>query len=113
MQHGVAPRLLVASLRAGVVGPCTVLYYTVLYRGRYAPRSSQHMFDPYSFCLVVVGLLLHLLWGTDHIDTWGYGFLAAVIAELGHKVVINSQFVLRQIRNNSGTSGEYIGKETE
>lgn len=88
-------------------------WWPLYVREWYAPRSSQHMFDPYSFCLVVVGLLLHLLWGTDHIDTWGYGFLAAVIAELGHKVVINSQLVLRQIRNNSGTSGEYIGKETE
>merc|ERR1719336_204590 len=88
-------------------------WWPLYVREWYAPRSSQHMFDPYSFCLVVVGLLLHLLWGTDHIDTWGYGFLAAVIAELGHKVVINSQFVLRQIRNNSGTSGEYIGDSVQ
>ena len=27
----------------------------------YAPKSSQHMFDPYSFCLLVLGLLFHLL----------------------------------------------------
>merc|ERR1712013_964250 len=31
----------------------------------YAPKSSQHMFDPYSFCLLVLGLLFQLFWGTD------------------------------------------------
>ena len=76
----------------------------------YAPRSSQHMFDPYSFCLVVLGLVFHLLWGTDDIDYWIYGFLAALLIELGLEVVGNSQFVLKRIRNNSGTSGEYTGK---
>ena len=75
----------------------------------YAPRSSQHMFDPYSFCLVVLGLVFHLLWGTDDIDYWIYGFLAALLIELGLEVVGNSQFVLKRIRNNSGTSGEYTG----
>ena len=76
----------------------------------YAPRSSQHMFDPYSFCLIVLGLLFHLLWGTDDIDYWIFGFLAALLLELLLEIVGNSQFVLKRIRNNSGTSGEYIGK---
>ena len=76
----------------------------------YAPRSSQHMFDPYSFCLIVLGLLFHLLWGTDDIDYWIFGFLAALLLELLLEIIGNSQFVLKRIRNNSGTSGEYIGK---
>ena len=75
----------------------------------YSPKSSHHMFDPYSFCLVVLGLVLHLLWGTDDIDYWVYGFLGALVLELVLEVVGNSQFVLKRIRNNSGTSGEYIG----
>jgi len=79
----------------------------------YAPRSSQHMFDPYSFCLVVLGLVFHLLWGTDDIDYWIYGFLAALLIELGLEVVGNSQFVLKRIRNNSGTSGEYTGDSVQ
>merc|ERR1711953_1477616 len=37
----------------------------------YGPRCSQHMFDPYSFCLLVLGLVLHLLWGTDNFGTSG------------------------------------------
>ena len=36
----------------------------------YAPKSSQHMFEPYSFCLLVMGLVFQLLWGTDDCDTW-------------------------------------------
>ena len=79
----------------------------------YAPKSSQHMFDPYSFCLVVLGLVLHLLWGTDDIDYWIYGFLAAILLELGLEVVGNSQFILKRIRSNSGTSGEYIGNHSK
>ena len=76
----------------------------------YAPKSSQHMFDPYSFCLIVLGLIFHLLWGTDDIDYWIFGFLAALLLELVLEIVGNSQFILERIRKNSGTSGEYIGK---
>ena len=76
----------------------------------YAPKSSQHMFDPYSFCLLVLGLLFHLLWGTDNIDNWIFGFLLAIGLELVWEIIGNSQFVLKRIRKNSGTSGEYIGR---
>jgi len=75
----------------------------------YAPKSSQHMFDPYSFCLIVLGLLFHLLWGSEDIDNWIFGFLVALGVELVLEIVGNSQFVLKRIRDNSGTSGEYIG----
>jgi len=75
----------------------------------YAPKASQHMFDPYSLCLLVLGLVFHLLWGTDDIDSWVYGFLLAIGLELVWEIIGNSQFILKRIRNNSGTSGEYIG----
>merc|ERR1712106_574289 len=75
----------------------------------YAPKSSQHMFDPYSFCLLVLGLLFHLLWGTDNIDNWIFGFLLAIGLELVWEIIGNSKLVLKRIRDNSGTSGEYIG----
>merc|ERR1712226_579017 len=42
----------------------------------YGPRCSQHMFDPYSFCLLVLGMFLHLLWGTDNIGNWVFGFVS-------------------------------------
>ena len=76
----------------------------------YAPKSSQHMFDPYSLCLLVLGLVFQLLWGTDDCETWILGFLLALGLELVWEVIGNSQFVLKRIKNNSGTSGEYIGK---
>ena len=75
----------------------------------YPPKASQHMFDPYSFCLVVVGLVFHLLWGTDDIDQWIYGFLLALGLELVWEIVGNTPAVLKRIRENNGTSGEYIG----
>merc|ERR1712032_1239080 len=75
----------------------------------YGPKASQHMFDPYSLCLLVLGLVFHLLWGTDDIDNWVYGFLLAVGLELVWEIIGNSKFVLKRIRDNSGTSGEYIG----
>jgi hypothetical protein len=75
----------------------------------YPPKASQHVFDPYSFCLVVVGLVFHLLWGTDDIDQWIYGFLLALGLELLWEIVGNTQVVLKRIRENNGSSGEYIG----
>merc|ERR1712154_748274 len=75
----------------------------------YGPRCSQHMFDPYSFCLLVLGLFLHLLWGTDNIGNWVFGFVAAVLVELVWELIGNSSFILKRIKQNSGTSGEYNG----
>ena len=75
----------------------------------YTPKASAHMFDPYSCCLVVAGLLLHLLWGTDSLDTWVIGFVAAVALELVWELIGNTPLVLKRIRNNNGACGEYIG----
>ena len=76
----------------------------------YGPRCSQHMLDPYSFCLLVLGLILHLIWGTDNIGNWVFGFVAAILVELIWELIGNSSFVLKRIKANSGTSGEYNGK---
>ena len=67
------------------------------------------MLDPYSFCLLALGLLLHLIWGTDNIGNWIFGFVAAILVELVWEIIGNSSFVLKRIKNNSGTSGEYNG----
>ena len=76
----------------------------------YTPKASSHVFDPYSFCLLVAGLLLHLIWGTDNIDTWIFGFLAAVSLELVWELIGNTPLILNRIRNNNGACGEYNGK---
>ena len=78
----------------------------------YGPRCSQHMLDPYSFVILVLGLLLHLIWGTDNIGNWVFGFLAAILVELVWEIIGNSSFVLKRIKANSGTSGEYNGMKT-
>merc|ERR1712079_915382 len=44
----------------------------------YGPRCSQHMLDPYSFVILVLGLVLHLLWGTDNLGNWVFGFLDSI-----------------------------------
>jgi len=67
------------------------------------------MLDPYSFCLLVLGLILHLIWGTDNIGNWVFGFVAAILVELIWELIGNSSFVLKRIKANSGTSGEYNG----
>ena len=78
----------------------------------YGPRCSQHMLDPYSFVILVLGLLLHLIWGTDNIGNWVFGFLAAILVELVWEIIGNSSFVLKRIKANSGTSGEYNGMKS-
>ena len=75
----------------------------------YGPRCSQHMLDPYSFVILVLGLVLHLLWGTDNIGNWVFGFLGAILVELVWEIIGNSSYVLKRIKANSGTSGEYNG----
>merc|ERR1712079_598986 len=56
----------------------------------YGPRCSQHMLDPYSFVILVLGLVLHLLWGTDNIGNWVFGFLGAILVELVWEIIGNS-----------------------
>ena len=70
------------------------------------------MLDPYSFVILVLGLLLHLIWGTDNIGNWVFGFLAAILVELVWEIIGNSSFVLKRIKANSGTSGEYNGMKS-
>merc|ERR1711936_817651 len=84
-------------------------WWPLYVREWYTPRASSHVFDPYSFCLVVAGLLLHLVWGTDNIDNWIFGFLAALAVELAWEVIGNTPLVLKRIRSNNGTCGEYAG----
>merc|ERR1712154_174985 len=73
------------------------------------PKASSHVFDPYSFCLVVAGLILHLVWGSQDFNTWILGFLAALGLELAWEIIGNSPVVVARIRSNNGTCGEYSG----
>ena len=78
----------------------------------YTPKASSHVFDPYSFCLVVAGLILHLTWGSEDFNTWILGFLAALGLELAWEIIGNTPLVLARIRSNNGTCGEYAGNKS-
>merc|ERR1712061_128287 len=52
----------------------------------YGPRCSQH-----------------------NIGNWVFGFLGAILVELVWEIIGNSSYVLKRIKANSGTSGEYNG----
>ena len=84
-------------------------WWPLIVKEWYPPRASHHVFDPYSFCLVVLGLVFHLLWGTDEIDHWVYGFLLALGLELVWKMVENTGVVVKRIRENNGAAGDYTG----
>merc|ERR1712241_91017 len=46
---------------------------------------------------------------TDNIGNCVFGFVAAVLVELVWELIGNSNFILKRIKQNSGTSGEYNG----
>ena len=76
---------------------------------------SQHFFDPYSFCHVLHGFIFYGLWGWWPELVWGrawwWVWLAgaglAVLAELCHEIIENSEWVIQLYRSNSGTSSQY------
>ena len=78
-------------------------------------RVSQHFFDPYSFCHILHGFIFYGLWGWWPELVWGrawwWVWLAgaglAVLAELCHEIIENSEWVIQLYRSNSGTSSQY------
>jgi len=87
----------------------------------YAPRVSQHFFDPYSFCHILHGFIFFGLWGWWPELVWGYawwwvwlvGAVLALLGELVHEIIENSKWVIQLYRDNSGTSGQYEGDSTQ
>jgi len=87
----------------------------------YAPRVSQHFFDPYSFLHILHGFIFYGLWGWWPELIWGrawwwvwlVGALLAVLGELVHEVIENSDYIIQLYRKNSGTSGQYEGDSTQ
>jgi len=87
----------------------------------YAPRVSQYFFDPYSFCHILHGFIFYGLWGWWPELVWGYnwwwvwllGAVLAVLGELVHELIENSEWCIELYRNNSGTSGQYDGDSVQ
>ena len=89
----------------------------------YHPRVSQHFFDPYSFLHILHGFIFYGCWGwwppqlfcSD--DCWWWiwlvGPVLALLAELTHEIVENSDWMIQLYRSNSGTSGLYEGDSAQ
>ena len=117
---------MVATLRARLVCPQVQCRHLVKDHPRFShphfvSRVSQHFFDPYSFCHILHGFIFYGLWGWWPELVWGHvwwwpwlaGAALAVLAELTHEVIENSQWMIELYRQNSGTSGQYQGDSSQ
>jgi len=83
----------------------------------YAPRVSQHFFDPYSFMHIMHGFIFYGCWGWWPELVWGYtwwwvwiaGAACNFLAELTHEIIENTPCIIQCFRQNSGTSALYNG----
>ena len=50
-----------------------------------------------------------MVWGYAWWWVWIVGAILAVLGELVHEIIENSECVIQLYRNNSGTSGQYEG----
>ena len=96
------------SWRLGLWIP--LLWLPLCVREYYEPKKSKRVIDRYSLYVMGLGHLFHLLWGTEDIDDWIFGFMGALGVELlVWEVIGNSPFVKKRIRDESGASGVKVG----
>ena len=69
------------------------------------------LIDRYTIFVHVLGHLLHLIWGTEQIDIWIFGFMGALGLELVlWEVIGNAPFVKKKIRDEAGGYGVNISR---
>ena len=96
-------------LRLGLWIP--LLWLPLCVREYYAPQKSKRMLDRYNIYVLALGHFFHLIWGTEDIDDWIFGFLGALALELlVWEVIGNSPFVKKRIRDDSSTPGVSTGQ---
>ena len=91
-------------LRLGLWIP--LLWLPLCVREYYAPQKSKRMLDRYNIYVLALGHFFHLIWGTEDIDDWIFGFLGA----LGVELLLwegfgNSPLVAKRIRDEIGNFG--------
>ena len=60
--------------------------------------------DRYNIYVVALGHFFHLVWGTEQIDDWIFGFLGALAVELlVWEMLGNSDYVATRIRESEET----------
>ena len=80
-------------------------------RHYYAPQKQKGLLDRYNIYVLALGHFFHLVWGTEEINDWIFGFLGALAVELVlWEMVGNSDYVVTRIRDSEEThQGGTIG----
>ena len=73
-------------------------------RQYYAPQKQKGYLDRFNIYVVALGHFFHLVWGTEQIDDWIFGFLGALAVELlVWEMLGNSDYVATRIRESEET----------
>ena len=80
-------------------------------RQYYAPQKQKGWLDRYNIYVLALGHFFHLVWGTEEINDWIFGFMGALAVELLlWEMVGNSDYVVTRIRDSEETyQGGTIG----
>ena len=81
-------------------------------RQYYAPQKQAGWLDRYNIYVLALGHFFHLVWGTEEINDWIFGFMGALAVELLlWEMVGNSDYVVTRIRDSEETyQGGTIGQ---
>ena len=79
-------------------------------RQYYAPQKHKGVLDRYNIYVLALGHVFHLLWGTEEINDWIFGFVGALALELlVWEILGNSDFVVKRIRDSESCQGSSVG----
>ena len=79
-------------------------------RQYYAPKKHKGVLDRYNIYVLALGHVFHLLWGTEEINDWIFGFMGALALELlVWEILGNSDFVVKRIRDSESCQGSSVG----
>ena len=83
-------------------------------RQYYAPQKQKGVLDRYNIYVLALGHFFHLVWGTEEINDWIFGFMGALAVELVvWEMLGNSDYVVTRIREDEEThQGGTIGQST-
>ena len=81
-------------------------------RQYYAPQKKKGLLDRYNIYVLALGHFFHLVWGTEEINDWIFGFMGALAVELVvWEMLGNSDYVVTRIREDEETyQGGTIGQ---
>ena len=68
------------------------------------------MLDRYNIYVLALGHVFHLVWGTEEINDWIFGFMGALGVELlVWEILGNSDFVMKRIRDDESCPSSTLG----